>query len=305
MKTYKELLNELANSGKTPLREITAEESAQLKKEILSIFLHVSDICKTNELTYMLCGGSCLGAIRHNGFIPWDDDLDIAMPREDFEKFKQLCIQGVLGEKYEYCFPSSHKDSPVMFMKVYRKDSIDLEMGAENSPYPKGIFLDIFIIDGVPNNIIIRKIKSLIANSIRLIANMVISAKYPSTIQEEFVSLNPNLRRQYKIRLFMGKFFSLISHKKWVYWYDKIVANSNKTSHLSIPTGRKLYLGETLGSNVFLPVKMAYFEGYEVPVPNDSKTYLQNLYGNFMQMPPENKREHHFIIDLKFPKENV
>lgn len=305
MKSYKELLNELANSGKTPLRETTAEESARLKKEILKIFLHVTDICKSQGLTYMLCGGSCLGAIRHNGFIPWDDDLDIAMPRKDYERFKQLCIQGILGDNYEFCFPSSQKDSPVMFMKVYRKESLDLEMGAENTPFPKGIFLDIFIIDGVPNNIITRKIKGFVANSIRLIANMVISAKYPSAIQEEFVSLDPKLRKQYKIRLFMGKLFSLINHRKWVHWYDRIVADDSKTSHLSIPTGRKLYLGETLNSSAFLPVKKALFEGYEVPIPNDSTTYLQNLYGNFMQIPPKEKRERHFIIDLKFPKENV
>ena len=305
MKSYKELLNELANKGNSPLRTLTNEESANLKKEILKIYLDVADICKQHNLTIMLFGGSCLGAVRHKGYIPWDDDLDVVMCRSDYEKFKQLCAENALGDKYEYCYPSKEKDSPVMFMKIYLKDSINLEMGAESTPFPKGIFLDIFIIDGAPENKWLCKLKGYAANTLRLIANMVASAVYPSEIGKKFVSQDKNLNRQYKIRFYLGKLFSVVSHKYWVYWYDKFVFCDKHYGRISIPTGRKLYNGETSYYDYFYPAREAEFEGHKVYIPNQYHLYLTNTYGNYMEIPPIEKRERHFIIDFKLPKNNV
>ena len=302
MKTYKELLNELANKGNSPLRTLTDKESANLKKEILKIYLDVAEICKQHNLTLMLFGGSCLGAVRHKGYIPWDDDLDVVMCRSDYEKFKQLCAENILGDKYEYCYPSKEKDSPVMFMKIYLKDSVDLEMGSESTPFPKGIFLDIFIIDGVPENKWLCKLKGYAANSLRLIANMVASAVYPSEIQKKFVSQDKDLNRQYKIRFYLGKLFSVISHKKWVYWYDKFVSCDKHSGKISIPTGTKLYNGGISYYDDYYPAREAEFEGHKVYIPNNYHKYLENTYGNYMEIPPIEKRERHFIIDFKLPK---
>lgn len=297
MKSYKELLNELASKGGTQLRELTPEESCQLKREILNIYKDVFKICNENGLTLMLCGGSCLGAIRHKGFIPWDDDLDVLMPREDYNRFRDLCKKGMLGDKYEYSYPDKEHDSPAMFMKIFKKGTKNIEMGSESSPFPKGIFLDIFILDGAPSNKFSLKFKGLIANTLRLISNMVMSSQYPSEIQAKFVSLDTALNRQYKMRLFIGKIFSVISHKTWVYLYDKFVENNRKTGLVTIPTGRKLYVGEALDSNVFFPVRESQFEGVKVFIPNDFHKYLSNLYKDYMKIPPIEKRERHFIVE--------
>ena len=85
MKSYKELLNE--NAQKTGLRQLTEEESTEMKDVLMKMYQVVAQVCAEHGLTIMLCGGSCLGAIRHQGFIPWDDDLDLCMPRRDYDIF--------------------------------------------------------------------------------------------------------------------------------------------------------------------------------------------------------------------------
>lgn len=143
MKSKKQLMTELSHKVDY-FRMLTDEESALLKKTLLSIYKNIADVCARNDLTLMLIGGSCLGAVRHKGFIPWDDDLDLLMPRKDYNKFISLLEKGGLGDKYEFTYAGSTIDSRVPFIKVYLKNTLDVEIGIENSPQPKGIFVDIF-----------------------------------------------------------------------------------------------------------------------------------------------------------------
>ena len=96
MKSDSELMNELAKRTDY-LRELTEEES-----KALDMYVDIARLCEQHQLTVMLCGGSCLGAIRHKGFIPWDDDLDLLMPRHDYEQLIRLLEQGALGKNYEF-----------------------------------------------------------------------------------------------------------------------------------------------------------------------------------------------------------
>ena len=128
MKSYKELLNERANNG-TVLRQLSQEEAQGLKAILLKIYQDLAKVCEEHCLTLMLCGGSCLGAVRHQGFIPWDDDLDMIMPRKDYERLKQLLLDGAMGGQYEFLFPAKGHDSLCMFMKIYRRGTKCVEMG--------------------------------------------------------------------------------------------------------------------------------------------------------------------------------
>lgn len=300
MKSDSQIMNELSKKTQY-LREITLAESSSLKKELLSIYKDVAALCNENDLTFMMSGGTCLGAIRHQGFIPWDDDLDIMMPRKDYEAFIKLCEQGKLGDKYEISYPQKDKEASTVFLKVYRKGSKNIELSNINTPFPKGIFIDIFALDTVPKSQLVQNIKGFLANAIQFIAIARLYSQFPSSQLKEFMNMDPKLKKRYRIKLLLGTITSFASHAKWVYWFDKLVAGDKPNRKWGIPTGRKYYNGEIFDKEVFVPVKNAVFEGIIVNIPNDTDKYLKNLYHEYMQLPPIEKRERHFIYDFQLP----
>lgn len=304
MKSYKELLNERANEG-VALRQLSPEEAQGLKSMLLDIYKDLARVCEEHGLVVMLCGGSCLGAVRHQGFIPWDDDLDMIMPRRDYEKLKKLLVRGVMGEQYEYLFPSKGHDSLCMFMKIYRKGTKCVEIGNEYTKFPKGVSVDIFPLDGANPNSICRKLVGIFANGLRLISNMVYEATYPvSEATKSMHNMSGAGGWVMETRKVLGKLLSVIPHKQWVNWFDALVSNERDSGLLAIPTGRKLYGGEIFPTEVYLPPRKALFEGLEVCIPNQVEKYLINLYGEtYMQLPPVEKRERHFIVDFDLNSE--
>ena len=299
MKSYKELLNERANEG-VALRQLSHEEVQGLKSVLLDIYKDLAKVCEEHGLVVMLCGGSCLGAVRHQGFIPWDDDLDMIMPRKDYEQLKKLLVEGAMGEQYEFLFPSKGQDSLCMFMKIYRKGTKCVEMGNEYTKFPKGIAVDIFPLDGASSNPVWRKLVGVFANGLRLTSNMVYEASYPvSEATRSMQNMSGAGGWMMKARKVLGKLMSVVPHKQWVNWFDALVSNERRDGLLAIPTGRKLYGGEIFPADVYLPPRKAMFEGVEVYIPNKVEEYLVNLYGvNYMQLPPVEKRERHFIVDF-------
>ena len=288
-----------AACGSTVLKELSPEESSALKSCILGIYKGVAEVCEKNGLAYMLAGGSCLGAVRHQGFIPWDDDMDIMMPRTDYEKLIGILSAGVMGNDYSYLYPDGKHDAPVSFLKIYRNDTLLIGLEGKDCPYPQKVFLDVFPLDGVPSRAFARKIKGVIANGLRLVSNMVSASRPLSEAQKAFYSERPEILKTIRLRRFLGKLFSVIPHRKWVYWFDRYVRNSDSTGLLGIPTGRKLYGGEIFPAEVYLPTIEGIFEGNSVPLPGGWDSYLKNLYRNYMELPPVEKRERHFIVDLK------
>jgi len=302
MKSESQLMNELSHRSHF-LRELTDEESKGLKSVILSIYKDVAALCDKYGLTYMMSGGTCLGAIRHHGFIPWDDDLDIMMPRKDYDKLIQLLEAGELGEKYEFTHPNAKKDANTVFLKIFRKNSKYVELANLNTPFPKGVFLDVFALDSVPNSKIGQKIKGFIANTLQYISISRLYTQFPSRQLKEYISLDDELKKRYRIKKIVGILTSFCPHAKWVYWFDCFVSSTRENRQWGIPTGRMYYNGEIFERSTFIPVKKATFEGLDVNVPNETHVYLTNLYKNYMELPPVEKRERHFIIEFELPKE--
>ena len=260
----------------------------ELKKVELDILIWFADICEQEKLNYTLSYGTLLGAVRHKGFIPWDDDLDVMMRRDDYERLIRLCKEGRLGDKYEFDYPNKDADAKTVFLKIYRKNSFNIELFNENSPFPKGLYIDVFALDSVPK--FMQAMKGFVANVIQFISIMVLYAQYPSKSLSEFVSLDSSLKRRYQIKKMLGSIFGIIPHAKWVYWFDRFVASSKRGNPLGIPTGRKYYNGEIFDASVYFPPKEALFEGEIVYIPADYDRYLTNLYHDYMQLPPENQR---------------
>jgi len=300
MKSYKDLLNEAAHRSPL-LKEMDADDMKALKRCILDIYKKVYEVCEGNGLRVILAEGSCLGAVRHKGFIPWDDDLDVMMPRPDLDRFIALCEEGALGDEYPFRHPQGKLESSSPFMKVYMRNTELLGIGGRDNRFPQMVFLDIFPIEGIPSNKLWRQIKGLLANTMRLIGNTVMECGTMTNEMREFYKTDKLLYKMVRKRRMIGRCFSFISHKQWVSWYDKLVRCSDMSGLIGIPTARKLYDGETLPASVYLPPVSGEFEGVKVWLPADTHRYLENLYGNYMWIPPVEKREQHFIREMKIP----
>lgn len=303
MKTDTQIMNELAVSMDY-LKPIKEEDAKALKALLLDMYKDIATLCDKHGLVYMMGGGTCLGTIRHHGYIPWDDDLDLMMPRASYEELISCLSKGELGDMYEYDTPNATKDCKNTFLKIYRKHTFNVEITSETAPGPKGIYIDIFPMDYAPKNITRRKLKGLLSDFLQAVCTCVLYAQYPSKKYKEFMSLDPEALKRYKQRMFIGKMFGIIPHRKWVWWFDQFNAHTKETGLMTIPTGRKHYFGETQPSSVFLPTQKAKFEGLEVNVPADYDAYLTALYRDYMSIPPVEKRERHFVYKFSLNTEN-
>lgn len=296
-------MNELAVSSGL-LRPLSKEESDAQKLLLLEIYKDIAALCDRHKLVYMMGGGTCLGAIRHQGYIPWDDDLDIMMPRDSYEQLIALLSEGAMGEKYEYDTPNAHRDCKNPFLKIYRKGTLDVEITSETAPGPRGMYIDVFPMDYAPNNRLHKRLKGLLSDFLQAICSCVLYTEYPSEHYRQFMRQSAEGMSRYRQRIFLGRLFGLIPHRKWVWWFDQLNAGSKKTGYMTIPTGRKHYCGETQPTDIFLPCRKAMFEGIEVNVPADYDAYLTGLYHDYMRIPPVEKRERHFVYKFSLNTEN-
>lgn len=299
----KTLMNEVAAKSDI-LHLLTEEERQGLRQVLLEMYDDLSDFCKREGLCLMLGGGSCLGAIRHKGFIPWDDDLDLMMPRQDYDFLLSLLKQGALNpQKYEFAFPDKGSDSPTHFLKIYLRGSLDVEIMTADSPFPKGIFLDIFPIEGAPNNKFLQQWKGMVSFFLRIAGTCVAYQKFSGPVFDSYAESNPKLMQAVKRKKIAGRILSIIPHHSWIRLFDTFVKRAcSSDGYVTIPTGRNHYSGELQPAKVFFPTIDVDFEGRKATVPGDYDGYLRGLYGDsYMQLPPENKRERHFVYRFSLP----
>lgn len=278
--------------------ELSEIQKKQLKTVLLSMLQDIISFCHKHRIQYMLGGGSALGAVRHKGYIPWDDDLDLNMPREDYNRFIELFSKEEQA-KYDLYVPDGIHIATHLFLKISLKGTTlhDIHSMAEKNPM--GVSIDIFPIENVPQNSILRKLKGLF---VTYAAYLFVSAKLYQTRNKEAKNLysgSVKAKLIYKLRLMIGW---CVSFKPYAYWYvllDKWVQTKTKGQLCTIPTGRKHYLGEMLPWDVFIPCSEGIFENVKVFLPAKPQIYLNQLYGaNYMSLPPENKREHHYYTQI-------
>lgn len=293
MKSSKSLYSECFDEYK-----LDDQTLKSLQQELLKMFIDIKNVCDENNIDYMLSGGTCLGAIRHKGFIPWDDDIDIMMLRSEYEKFSKIFVEQY-SEKYILAEPLKNKNYFNKMPKVYKKNTTYIEIPKAGIKEYNMVFIDIFIIENIPDSKFLRKITGKVYDFCFKGASACIDYLYPSPVIEEKCKENKELNDYYKLRKRIGWLFS---HLGGIYFWlkrcDRIAGKKRKSKMLGVPSGIS-YEKEVFEESIYKELITAEFCGYNVKIPAQYDKYLSNLYGDYMQIPPVEKREAHVAYKIE------
>ena len=263
----------------------------ELQFALLDVYLDILHVCEQNSIVPFLIGGSALGAIRHNGFIPWDDDLDIGMTREDYNKFR-IVFEKQLSEKYILNAPN-YSDNPRSRFPVVLKKGTIVKGNSIFQQDVQCLGVDIFVLENVPDSEIHFRIKGCYCNFLEFVAGRVAYFEARnSDVKKMLCQVSP---AYYFSMIVFGWLFSWKKASDWYKSVDRCVQYKKNSRRMNIATGRKHYFGEVFNREQFLPPIYVDFEGYKVPIFKDYDNYLRNLYGDYMIIPPIEKREQHGI----------
>lgn len=252
------------------MRAITSDELRSIQLDLLQ---KTAEFCESHGLRFFLCGGTLIGAIRHKGYIPWDDDIDIAMPRSDYDQFVKTFNHP--DNYYQVVNLDTNSDYAYPFAKVFDRRTILNELHYPGDTF--GVYIDVFPADGIKKVFQIKKIMLL-----RKFLNTKRANYYHRTISKKIINT-------------FGKLLLLpFSAHQIATWMDK---EARKYKFGSIPKAgviaNPLGIGEMVRKSVFDSDIYQEFEGGKYPVPIGYDEWLRSIYGDYMQLPPEEHRVTH------------
>ena len=267
------------------LTVLSEEELKELHAVLLEILDDIHSICTANGLRYVLIGGSAIGALRSGGIIPWDDDIDIAMPRADFEKFTSL-VRQQWNEKYSMLHPQDPDNFGRVIPKI-RLRGTEYRTILEQDLTDCGVFIDIYTIENVPNNAIARVFQGIMAMGM----GFALSCRRLYRGRKWFRQFGGGL--SFKVKCAIGFCLSFASYERWARWTDywHSCCKDETSKLVSIPADVRHYFGELNPRQMLCRPVAVPFEGRTSFVPSEADSYLRAIYGDYMQIPPVEKQE--------------
>ncbi len=269
----------------------------QVKRIMLGIFDDIRTFCEEQGISYVLSGGSALGAIRHGGFIPWDDDMDVNMPRADYDRFVELFPQK-FEDKYLLQSPELTPQAGIAVSRV-RLRGTTMRMHDDCAMDDCGIFVDIFPIENTYNNPVGRNLHGFAC----MATGFLYSCRRFFRDRQFYLELseqNPSLRRVVLVKSAIGAPTAVLSMERW----SKIVRDvyacckNDQSTYVAVPAGIAHFYGELCRRDQFCDTRKAEFEGRTVCVPKDAEGYLEMHYGDWHRIPAPEERERHAYLDL-------
>lgn len=276
---------------------MTEEETKAVQKIVLEIACDVVQICDEMDIPYMLGGGSALGGVRHRGFIPWDDDMDLNIPRRYINELLNA-IEERYPDKYEVEAPIRTPGYLSSFIQIHRKGTIYREYLAQDIRHC-GIKLDIFVIENTYNQPLKR-----IWHGARVELGLLMLSCYRMYLwKDEFLALtegNKKARMAVRVKGLLGKLFALNGDSRYTRVQNCMMECRDENSrYIVIPSGRKHFFGELYPRLEYLSCEKMPFEHVDFLVTKDYDNYLKNLYGAYQEIPPKEKQEHHVLYQLQ------
>ena len=271
-------------------------DDAQLK-QLHRVFLSMLDdmvvICREHDLKFCLIGGNAIGAVRHGGFIPWDDDVDIAMTRADYDRLIPI-IRRDYSDKYIITDPRDVDNFGKVIPKLRLKGTTYYSV-LDHPREDHGVRLDVFPLENTYDNWLMRMIHGIgcygfgFALSCRRFYKD--RAKYR---QYRYLS--------FKVKTAIGFFLSFASIERWARWTDHwySLCKNDRSKYATIPSDAPFFFGSLVKRAEFCDYAWMDYEGRKYPLPGGLDSYLRAVYGDYMTIPPVEKRirEKYLEFDL-------
>lgn len=266
--------------------QLDQETLRNLQLVELEMLIEVDRICRKHHIQYTLDSGTLLGAIRHGGFIPWDDDADIVMLRSEYDRFYEACKTDLDTERF---FLQEHRTDPYYrwgYSKIRRNGTAFLREGQEHIKCHSGVFVDIFVYDNVPDNFLVRRLHLLFCTFIR-------------KIQYSEVG---KLRERNVVFKCMYKLINHISLDTCFDWLEKIADRTNKkrtqlVRHLTCNYRKECRYG--IPRECYDDFIEMQFEGHWFKISKKYDKYLSVMFGDYMVLPPEDERVVHPVSQIE------
>ena len=240
------------------LHKLSSDERSRLKLHLCKMYKDLETVCDRHGLTMMMAFGSTLGAVRHKGFIPWDDDIDVFMPRSDYNKLIQEFADD-FPSNYVIYAPNSSNGAIARFAKLVDKSTSFVEVENETNERHAGVFIDIFPLDSISTNRLLNKFKRLASMTLIYITASVGHYQAHSKIYRKLMCGSNAGALNYWFRNSLGFIFSFMDIQRWYRIVDWFCNNSNDTGYVDYV--QCSYRWSPLPSDMFFPPIRADFEG--------------------------------------------
>lgn len=277
------------------LHPIKDEERIKLQAHLRKMYKDIEAVCTDNGIPVMLSYGSILGAIRHHGFIPWDDDLDLFMLRDDYNRFIRTCSKQ-LPSNYVIYAPESPNGPTINFCKIFDQNTEYKTDGTDGDSKHSGVFVDIFPLENIGLNTTSNTIRKWCSMGLSYIASSVLQYETNSTLYKKIMSGCLESKFNYYFRRGLGFLMSFMNSKKWMTIVNSFNQYKKDTGYVHCPSGGYQWI--PMPKDWFEPIAVD-FDDIQAFIPKESVKWLEMEYGDWQRIPPENERWEHFIQNLR------
>lgn len=287
-------------------KSLTDEELKKLKETLNEIADDFVALCEKHNLKYCMAYGTALGAVRHKGYVPWDDDIDFFMPRYDYKKFMKIAEVELKDKYYIRSVTKGDKVGfPTLHMRLKNTLYVnygDLVITANEPQDTRGIYIDIAPLDNSSDNSLLRNFKAYICLAILFASSCVVVKDTVNYVKKNNFKVNNEDLRLLKFKVFLGKIFSIIPIHKWMSMYDNLCAsdkNDNSKYVISYCGMKNIKKGTYERCNMY-PFVEGIFEKRKWMLPQNADAFLTTVYNDYMVIPNEEDQKIHPVFFINF-----